>query len=97
MILGFQPPDIFMINQTQFTVPNVPVLLQILSGAQAAQDLLPRGSVYDLPKNKVIEINLFNNGTVGGPHPMHLHGHTFDVIKSADSPDYNFDDPVSFL
>ncbi|ESK85706.1 laccase [Moniliophthora roreri MCA 2997] len=94
MTLGFTPPATFMINQVPFVVPDVPVLLQILSGAQAAQDLLPRGSVYDLPRNKVIEINLFNNNTVAGPHPMHLHGHTFDVIKSADSPVYNFKDPV---
>ncbi|ESK87303.1 laccase [Moniliophthora roreri MCA 2997] len=94
LTLGFAPPATFMINQVPFTAPDVPVLLQILSGAQAAQDLLPGGSVYDLPKNKVIEINLFNNNTVGDPHPMHLHGHTFDVIKSADSPVYNFNDPV---
>ncbi|EEB96710.1 hypothetical protein MPER_04111, partial [Moniliophthora perniciosa FA553] len=94
MTLGFTPPATFMINEVPFVVPDVPVLLQVLSGAQAAQDLLPSGSVYDLPRNKVIEINLFNNNTVAGPHPMHLHGHTFDVIKSADSPVYNFKDPV---
>ncbi|EEB93359.1 hypothetical protein MPER_07993, partial [Moniliophthora perniciosa FA553] len=94
MTLGFELPSTFKINQVPFHVPDVPVLLQILSGAQAAHDLLPGDSLYSLPRNSVIEINLFGNGTVGGPHPMHLHGHTFDVIKSADSPDYNFEDPV---
>ncbi|ESK85746.1 laccase [Moniliophthora roreri MCA 2997] len=94
MTLGFALPATFMINQVPFHVPDVPVLLQILSGAQTAQDLLPADNVFELPRNKVIEINFFDDGIVGGPHPMHLHGHTFDVIKSADSPDYNFKNPV---
>ncbi|KAK7027945.1 hypothetical protein VNI00_015028 [Paramarasmius palmivorus] len=95
MILGFdQNTGAFMVNNTKFEVPDVPVLLQVLSGAQTAQDLLPKGSVYDFPRNKVIQINLFNNNTVGGPHPFHLHGHTFDVIKSAESDKFNFEDPV---
>ncbi|KAK7045880.1 hypothetical protein VNI00_007310 [Paramarasmius palmivorus] len=94
LTLAFVAPADFFINDVKFEVPDVPVLLQILSGAQKAQDILPKGSVIDLPKNKVIEINMFGNNTIGGPHPMHLHGHTFDVVKSADSPDYNFKDPV---
>ena len=48
----------FTINGAAFTPPTVPVLLQILSGAQSAQDLLPSGSLYTLPPNKVIEINI---------------------------------------
>jgi iron transport multicopper oxidase len=27
-------------------------------------------------------------------HPFHLHGHTFDVIRSAGSSTYNFDNPI---
>lgn len=38
--------------------PVVPTLLQILSGAQTAQDLLPKGSYYELPRNKVVELSL---------------------------------------
>lgn len=49
-----------------FLPPSVPVLLQILSGAKAAQDLLPSGSVYTLPPNKVIEISI-PGGTPGAP------------------------------
>lgn len=56
----------FSVNGASFTTPTVPVLLQILSGAQYAQDLLPKGSVYTLPKNKVIEITM-PAGVVGGP------------------------------
>nr|ABW75771.2 laccase [Cyathus bulleri] len=83
----------FTVNGATFAPPNVPVLLQILSGAQTAQDLLPTGSVYTLPANKVIEISI-PGGTTGFPHPFHLHGHTFDVVRSAGSSVYNYDNPV---
>ncbi len=36
----------FTVNNAPFLSPSVPVLLQILSGAQTAQTLLPSGSVY---------------------------------------------------
>ncbi len=57
----------FLMNGVQFVPPTVPVLLQILSGAQRAQDLLPKGSVYTLPLNKTIEINLFGGNAIDGP------------------------------
>ena len=44
----------FTINGATFTPPTVPVLLQILSGAQTADSLLPSGSVYSLPSNSTI-------------------------------------------
>jgi len=50
--------DTFTFNGGVFKPPTLPVLLQILSGAQSAQDLLPSGTVYTLPRNKVIEINI---------------------------------------
>ncbi|KAJ6614141.1 laccase 2 [Mycena sp. CBHHK59/15] len=83
----------FTVNGATFVPPTVPVLLQILSGAQAAQDLLPSGSVYTLPPNKVIEISI-PGGSPGAPHPFHLHGHNFHVIRSAGNDTYNFKDPV---
>ncbi|THU88238.1 laccase [Dendrothele bispora CBS 962.96] len=98
LTLGFQVGATgiaeFLMNGTQFVPPNVPVLLQILSGTQRAQDLLPTGSVYGLPLNKSIEINLFGNGTPGGPHPFHLHGHAFDVVKGFDMSEPNYENPV---
>ncbi|KAJ7785368.1 laccase 3 [Mycena maculata] len=75
----------YLVNGVPFTPPSVPVLLQILSGAQAAQNLLPSGSVYALPPNKVVEVSI--PGQSGGPH-------TFYVIRSAGSSTYNFDNPV---
>ncbi|THU99584.1 laccase lcc5 [Dendrothele bispora CBS 962.96] len=82
----------FEINGVEFVPPTVPVLLQILSGQQNANDLLPTGSVYNLPLNSSIEISM-PAGVVGGPHPFHLHGHVFDVVRSAGSSTYNFVNP----
>jgi len=83
----------FIVNNASFTPPSVPVLLQIISGASTPQELLPSGSVYVLPPNKVIEITI-PGGSPGGPHPFHLHGHTFSVVRSAGSSIYNFINPV---
>lgn len=63
----------FTINGTSYVPPTVPVLLQILSGARNAHDLLPAGSVIGVAKNKVVQINLPGN-LPGGPHPFHLSG-----------------------
>ncbi|KAJ7092916.1 Cupredoxin [Mycena belliarum] len=82
----------FTINSAEFIPPTAPVLLQILSGAQSATDLLPAGSVYTLPPNKVIEISI-PGGSIGAPHPFHLHGHNFHVIRSAGNSTYNFINP----
>lgn len=72
----------FTMNNVTYVPPTTPVLLQILSGAQHAQDLLPEGSVYGLPRNKVIEINFFGgNVPSGGPHPFHLHGVSGSSLK----------------
>ena len=46
----------YVMNNFSFVPPNVPVILQVLSGAKEAKDLLPSGSVITLPRNKVIEI-----------------------------------------
>ncbi|KAJ7642060.1 laccase 1 [Roridomyces roridus] len=83
----------FEVNGAPFVNPTAPVLLQILSGAQTAQDLLPPGTVYGLPPNKVIEISL-PGGSPGAPHPFHLHGHNFWVVRSAGNSTYNYFDPV---
>ncbi|KAF9255623.1 laccase [Marasmius fiardii PR-910] len=87
---------VFFINGVQYTPPTTPVLLQIMSGSLTAADLLPSGSIYTLPANSTIQVSfpLGTGGAAGGPHPLHLHGHPFSVIRSAGSTDYNFVDPV---
>ncbi|KAI0832031.1 hypothetical protein BC628DRAFT_1311301 [Trametes gibbosa] len=83
----------FFINDAPFVPPDVPVLLQILSGTLDAHDLLPPGSVYNLPPHSTIELSI-PAGVIGGPHPFHLHGHAFSVVRSAGSDHYNYINPV---
>ncbi|KAG1811271.1 phenol oxidase [Suillus subaureus] len=83
----------FFVNNFTFKSPSVPVLLQILSGAREPSQLLPNGSVYVLGANKVVELTVAINAA-GGPHPIHLHGHSFSVVKSADSSTFNYANPV---
>nr|QMP96873.1 laccase 8 precursor [Cerrena sp.] len=92
LVFGFNAGK-FLINGVSFTPPSVPVLLQILSGTLNAQDLLPTGSVIELPLGKTVELTLAA-GVLGGPHPFHLHGHTFHVVRSAGQTTPNFVDPI---
>ena len=57
---------LFTVNDVAFVSPSVPVLLQILSGVSSAAAVLPSGSVYALPANSVIEINI-PGGSAGAP------------------------------
>jgi len=57
----------FVVNGAPFVPPTAPVLLQILSGARTAQELLPPGDVYVLPSNKVIELTIPGGGGLAPP------------------------------
>ncbi|KAI0030502.1 laccase [Vararia minispora EC-137] len=81
----------FLVNGVPFQAPSVPVLLQILSGTPA-NSLLPSGSVFSLARNKTVEISI-PGGVIAGPHPVHLHGHVFSVVRSAGNSTYNFINP----
>lgn len=84
----------FYINGISFDPPTIPVLLQILSGEQLAQNLLPQGMVYSIPKNSSVEISI-PGGVISSPHPFHLHGHTFSVVRSAGNDTaFNYLNPV---
>ncbi|KAI0252565.1 laccase [Lactifluus subvellereus] len=83
----------FLVNGVAFQPPTVPVLLQILSGAKNASQLLPTGSIYGLQPNQSVELTI-PGGAIGGPHPVHLHGHAFYVVRSAGNSSYNFVDPI---
>nr|AEL16568.1 laccase [Cerrena sp. CTL-2011] len=93
LVVGLTPNGLlYTINGNPFISPSVPVLLQILSGANTAQDLLPQG-VIELPFNKTIELSLAAD-VIAGPHPFHLHGHNFHVVRSAGETTYNYDNPI---
>ncbi|KAJ7438109.1 laccase 2 precursor [Mycena galericulata] len=91
--IGLTPDFQFTFGGASFTPPTAPVLLQILSGAHTAAELLPSESLYTLPPNKVIEISI-PGGAIGAPHPIHLHGHNFFVVRSAGSSNYNYVNPI---
>ncbi|KAH9991923.1 laccase 2 precursor [Russula vinacea] len=83
----------YLVNGVSFNPPTVPVLLQILSGVKNASDLVPARSIYPLGPNQSVELTI-PGGVVGGPHPVHLHGHAFSVVRSAGNSSYNFENPV---
>ncbi|EEB96735.1 hypothetical protein MPER_04081, partial [Moniliophthora perniciosa FA553] len=56
--------------------------------------LIPAESIYYLPPNKTVQISMPIGDVPGNPHPMHLHGHTFSVVRSAGSSEYNYVNPV---
>ena len=71
----------FLVNGFIFEPPTVPVLLQILSGAKNASQLLPAPSIYGLDANKSVELTI-PGGAIGGPvsipcqHPV-IRSHQF--------------------
>lgn len=63
----------YTMNGHTFNPPSVPAFLQIMSGAKTAQELMPNGSYYALPRNKVIELSLPGTGVeLGGPVSVYL-------------------------
>ncbi|KAJ7129888.1 laccase [Mycena crocata] len=84
----------WQLNGTTFISPvPMPVLLQILSGKHTPQELLPKNNLYPLKPNQVVEISI-PGGAPGAPHPFHLHGHNFYVVRSAGNATYNWENPV---
>ncbi|KAK2466587.1 hypothetical protein APHAL10511_001449 [Amanita phalloides] len=77
-----KPKGNFTVNGVSFRPPTLPLLLQILKGNVDPRKYLPGGSVYTLPRNKLIEISIPGKSPLA-PHPFHLHGHQFAVTRSA--------------
>ncbi|KAH7881940.1 laccase [Phlebopus sp. FC_14] len=84
--------NLWHINGESYVSPETPILLQILSDATAAQ-LVPQGSIYTVPTNKVVEVS-FPGALLASSHSFHLHGHRFDVVRSAGTREYNYLNPV---
>ncbi|KAF9258732.1 Cupredoxin [Marasmius fiardii PR-910] len=92
--LGFEFPAFFYMNGIRWKAPSVPVLLQILSGQRHSKELLPNNLVYTISKGKTIEVNLYGGKAPSAPHPFHMHGHTFSVVRHSESEVYNYESPV---
>ncbi|KAJ7636185.1 laccase [Roridomyces roridus] len=54
------------LDNTTYTAPPTPVLLQILNGAHTPQELLPRTNIVELKRNKTVEVS-FVGGSIGAP------------------------------
>ncbi|EMD32497.1 laccase [Gelatoporia subvermispora B] len=85
--------DSYFVNGHSFVPPPLPVLLQILHHQTDPRKLLPYGSVIGLPRNASVQVTM-PGGVDDIPHPLHLHGHAFSVVRSAESTSYNYDNPV---
>ncbi|KIJ44817.1 multicopper oxidase [Sphaerobolus stellatus SS14] len=80
----------WMINNTQYIPPTIPTLLNIIAnGASMQGDFGQNENTFILPFNSSIEIALVG----GAGHAFHLHGHAFDVIRSASGGTVNLIDP----
>ncbi|KAJ8093249.1 hypothetical protein PM082_020735 [Marasmius tenuissimus] len=94
LVFTFDNPTLtFFVNGKTMKFPDVPVMLQILNGETNVSKLVPEGSVYELPLNKTIQLSFPTEDDIAFPHPIHLHGHSFDVIRSVDSSTYNYVNP----
>ncbi|QRV94974.1 Multicopper oxidase [Ceratobasidium sp. AG-Ba] len=69
----------FTFNNIRYQSPSLPTLLKIMANnATTDADFSTSEHTITLPMNKTIELAF----TGGANHPIHLHGHVFDVVKS---------------
>jgi len=78
------------INNVSFFSPKMPELLQILNGNTK---LVPEGSIITVKGQDIVELTIPDTLPVANAHPFHLHGHAFDVIKSAYQTERNYKNP----
>ena len=65
MLIQEEDKGLFLVNGAPFQPPDVPVLLQILSGAHRTQDLIPHKNIIPLEANKSVEL-VIPGGVIGG-------------------------------
>ncbi|KAJ6579664.1 laccase [Mycena vulgaris] len=76
---------IWEINGIVYTPPTLPTLLKIINGATVASDFNVSEHTFILVKDEVVELHIHGSDH-GITHPFHLHGHAFDIVKSASGP-----------
>ncbi|KAL5638880.1 hypothetical protein ACGC1H_003292 [Rhizoctonia solani] len=76
------------IDGIPYRSPNIPTLLKILTDNDTvtASDFARQEHTILLPKDKCIELNITGNSGVNVVHPIHLHGHTFDIVQFGNNP-----------
>ncbi|KAJ6452315.1 laccase 17 [Mycena vitilis] len=83
--------SVWEINGIVYTPPTLPTMLKIFNGATVASDFNVSEHTFILNDNEVVELNI-HGADHGITHPFHLHGHAFDIVKSASGPT-NFINP----
>ncbi|KAJ7253449.1 laccase 17 [Mycena rebaudengoi] len=73
------------INGIVYTPPTLPTLLKIINGATTADNFTSPEHTFILAQDEVVELRIHGSAN-GITHPFHLHGHAFDVVKSAKGP-----------
>ncbi|KAJ7451413.1 laccase 17 [Mycena latifolia] len=91
--LTFASPGdgVWAINGEVYTPPTLPTLLKIINGATVASDFNTSEHTFILQLNEVVELEI-HGSDLGITHPFHLHGHAFDIVKSASGP-FNYVNP----
>jgi iron transport multicopper oxidase len=81
----------YSLNGQVDSLPSVPVLSQILSGSS---DLAPAGQLIPVPANTTVQLTFPGGDSYpDSRHSIHLHGHTFSVIRSTGQGTYNYANP----
>ncbi|CAE6439795.1 unnamed protein product [Rhizoctonia solani] len=82
------------INGIPYQSPNIPTLLKILTDKDGVTDSDFTQSEHTvlLPGEKCIEFNITGNSGLEILHPIHIHGHNFDVVQFGNNPP-NYVDP----
>ncbi|KAF7341807.1 Laccase 17 [Mycena sanguinolenta] len=73
------------VNGVSYVPPDLPTLLKIINGATTANDFNVTENTFVLERGQVVELRI-HGADHGITHPFHLHGHAFDVVKSASGP-----------
>ncbi|KAJ7698040.1 Cupredoxin, partial [Mycena rosella] len=91
--LTFASPGdgVWAINGEVYTPPTLPTLLKIINGATVASDFNTSEHTFILKQGEVVELEI-HGSDLGITHPFHLHGHAFDIVKSASGP-FNYVNP----
>jgi iron transport multicopper oxidase len=84
----------YVFNSTVHTLPSVPVLEQLLSAGSSIAGLVPVDQYIAIPANATVQLTL-HGGDSGQDthHSIHLHGHTFSVVRSTGQSSYNWANP----
>ncbi|KAJ7147917.1 laccase 17 [Mycena crocata] len=81
----------WQINNVVYEPPKLPTLLNIINGGFYDSNYTKPEHTFILQPDEVVELRI-HGAAHGITHPFHLHGHAFDVIKSASGP-VNYKNP----